>query len=496
MIKAYLCCLLAASTVLAQEAPVPPQAPSTTTSPATLPVTGSVIQVAGREFRYTAKPDFIQLKDDAGKPLARFFHTTYMLDGTKPADRPITFVFNGGPGSSSVWLHLGIAGPKRVVINGNALPPPPPGRLEENADTWLTDTDLVFIDPIGTGFSRPEPGVDGKQFYSLEGDISSIAEFVRLYLVKNNRWASPKFLAGESYGTTRAAGLSSFLAQRHGIDVSGIILISSVLEFNTIRDTEGNDLPDVLFFPSYVATAYHHKKLAPEMLALPIEQVLQQAETFATSEYLPALAAGASLTADKRKDIVAKLARFTGLTADYIDRANLRVAPARFMKQILSADRKIVGRFDATITSPDPDPNAATPGFDPSYSAYLGAYTSSLAQYFRSELSVDNELKYNILTGLPWTYPEGEYVNTAASLATAMTQNPHLRVLVASGYQDLATPYFATEYTLGRLNLPDEARKRLSVKEYFGGHMMYHYPESRRKLSGDIRYFITTSAKP
>lgn len=491
------------TTPLFAQAPQPPAAPHLSSAPSSLPASRpssdggplasrrESLRVGERTLDYTVSPDFISLQDESGKPLARFFHTSYTLDGGVAKDRPITFVFNGGPGSSSVWLHLGVAGPRRVVVNDNALPPPPPGRLEANPDSWLPATDMVFIDPIGTGFSRAEPGVDGRQFYSVEGDISSIAEFIRLYLVKHNRWASPKYLAGESYGTTRAAGLSSHLAQRHGIDLSGIILISSVLEFNTIRDHEGNDLPDVLFFPSYTATAHHHGKLAPELQARPLEQLLAEAGDFAIEQYLPALARGADLPPEKRRELIRRISGLTGLSESFVDRANLRISPARFMKQILADQNRIVGRFDSTITSPDPDPNAATPAFDPSYSAYLGAYTSALAQYFRDELGVEISLKYNILTGLPWAYPEGEYVNTATALATAMAQNPHLRVFVASGYHDLATPYFATRYTLARLNLPPDARDRLTTHDYFGGHMMYHYPASRSRLSADIKAFLS-----
>jgi carboxypeptidase C (cathepsin A) len=490
---ALLSVLAPAVATLAQAEEAPPAA---ATAPATMPSAGKAtthsVTVAGKEISYTAQSDFLVTKDDQGKPLAKFFHTSYTLPGADPSTRPIMFIFNGGPGSSSVWLHLGAAGPRKVVVGDDALPPPPPGKLADNPDSWLPAADLVFIDPVGTGFSRPEPGVDGRQFWSVDGDVNSLSEFIRLYLAKHNRWGSPKFLAGESYGTTRCAGLSNRLREE-GIDVSGVVLVSAVLEFNTISGGPGNDLPLHLFLPSYTASAYFHKKLPADVQAMKLEDVLKESEAFAAGDYPQAIAAGATLPKDKHDAIAAKLHRLTGLSPEYIERSDLKVHPHRFMKELLADQRKIIGRYDATITGYDADPINDGPDFDPSYSAYLGPYTSAFNNYLRNELKFETDQKYEILAGLPWSYPQGSYVNTAVSLQQAMTENPHLRVMVCSGWQDLATPYFATQYTLDRLNLSPESRAHLSSKHYFGGHMMYHHPDSHRQLGEDVRAFIVSS---
>jgi carboxypeptidase C (cathepsin A) len=489
---AIIALLLLSHAAAAQD---PNAAPTTLPSAKPTSIT-KTLTVGDKTYTYDAKTDFIFLRDDAGKPQARFFHTSYTLTDPKtpPRDRPITFVFNGGPGSSSVWLHLGAVGPRRIVMNDNALPPPGPGQLADNLDSWLPASDLVFIDPIGTGFSRAEPGVDPQRFYSVDGDVTSIGEFIRLYLARNNRWSSPKFLAGESYGTTRAAALSFHLSRRLGIDLSGIILVSAVLEFSTLRDEEGNDLPYTVFLPSYTAVAHHHKKLPPDLQSQPLEAALKRAESFALGEYALALMQGANLPPEKSAAVASELATLTGLPADYISRNNLRIPPHRFFKQLLGDRRLLIGRFDGTITGFDQDPGNSRGEFDPSYTAYFGAYTSALNHYLRDELTHESELRYDILAGLPWQYPQGTYVNVATQLSDAMIQTPSMRVMVASGHHDLATPYFATRYTLSRLNISPELRKNIALHEYFGGHMMYHYPAALKQLGLDARAFI--SAKP
>lgn len=493
--------LASAAVVVAQEArvgpPMPPAAlpPSMPTSaPATMPAAQSrSITVDGKAYEYEVKPDFLVTKDGENKPLARFYHTSYTLKGTDPEKRPIMFIFNGGPGSSSVWLHMGAAGPRKVMLSDDGVPPPAPGKITDNPDTWLPVADLVFVDPVGTGFSKPEAGVNGQQFWNLDGDIASLGEFIRLYLAKHNRWQSPKFIAGESYGTTRCAGLSNYLTHA-GIDLSGVILISSVLEFGTISGHPGNDLPYFLFFPSYTATAYAHKKLPADVMGMKFEDVLKESETFAAGEYPTAIAMGASLSKEKHDAISAKIVRLTGLTKDYVERSDLKIQPFRFMKALLADQRKIIGRYDGTMTAFDVDPINDSPDFDPSYTPYLGTYTSAFNYYIRAELKMETEQKYEILAGLPWTYPSGQYVDTATRLAEAMTENPRMRVMVCSAWQDLATPYFATQYTLDRMTLSPEARGHLTSKHYFGGHMMYHHADSHKQLGADVKAFVESSA--
>lgn len=494
MLKPILLSVLLASTAFAQPFPRPEAKPDAakawpTSMPSTRPISKE-IAIGGNTLHYTARPDFITLLNDEGKPQARFFHTSYVLEGQDPNTRPITFIFNGGPGSSSIWLHMGAIGPRRVMIGDDGLPPPAPGKLVDNLDTWLPASDLVFIDPIGTGFSRAEPDVDASRYYSVEGDVASIGEFIRLYLAKHKRWGSPKFLAGESYGTTRAAGLSNYLSRQLGIDLSGIVLVSSVLEFSTISAAEGNDLPNVLFLPSYTAVAYVHKKLSPELQAKKLPDLLAEVEAFALGDYARALADGANTSAEKKKEIAAKLSAMTGLPEAMFFKNRLKVGPWRFEKALLADSQKIIGRYDGGVTGFDADPASADPAFDPSYTVYQGAYTSAFNNYVATELNYQTEQKYEVLAGLGWKMPEGRYLNVATQLTDAMTTNPNLRVMVASGYQDLATPYFATAYTIARMNLSPEARARLISQHYMGGHMMYHYPESRKKLGEDARAFI------
>jgi RHS repeat-associated protein len=451
------------------------------------------IRVNGAELRYTAAAGNLLLKEEDGKVKASVFFVAYTKnDVADPSKRPITFTFNGGPGSSSVWLHLGAFGPKRVLLTDKGEPTRPPYRLVDNDLTLLGQTDLVFIDPVSTGYSRAAPGQSTKQFHGVQEDIQAVGEFIRLYTTKFKRWQSPKFLAGESYGTTRAAGLASHLQDQLGMNLNGIVLVSSVLDFQTLRFDDGNDLPYILFLPSYTATAWYHKKLSEELQA-DRRRALEEVEKFALTDYAIALMKGDKLSEKESGRIAQSLAHYTGLSETFILRSNLRVPMHRFAKELLRGERRSLGRFDSRYAGVDRDAAGEAPDYDPSYAAVQGAYTATLNQYLRSELKYESDLPYEILTGRvqPWDFGKAKnrYLNMSASLRKAMTKNKDLRVLVANGYYDLATPYFATEYTFNHLGLDRSLAGHVTMTYYDAGHMMYVERESHRKLQGDLERF-------
>lgn len=468
--------------------------------------TKHTIEIAGREISYTVTCGTIVLKEESKKqgdkegewegekPKASIFFIAYTRnDVADPHRRPITFSFNGGPGSSSVWLHLGLLGPKRVLLDKMGNTPPPPYRLVENEYSLLDATDLVFIDPVSTGFSRVVPGENDKQFHSFKKDIESVGDFIALYTSRYKRWSSPKFLIGESYGTTRASGLSGYLQDRHGFFLNGIILISTVLNFQTLEFELGNDLPFLLFLPTYTATAWFHKRL-PEDLQEDLYAALREAEEFALGEYTQALMRGASLPDEDRQQVIDKLARLTGLSKDYIDRADLRIEIFRFTKELLRDERQTVGRLDSRFKGYDRDSVGEHFEFDPSMANIMGPYTAMFNQYVRSELNYESDIPYEVLTPKvrPWSYADHEnrYVYVAETLRKAITTNPFLKVFVANGYYDLATPYFATEYTFNHLSLPRELQANISMQSYEAGHMMYIDLLSLQKLKEDLARFI------
>jgi carboxypeptidase C (cathepsin A) len=474
-----------------------------TTRPAggdNLSVTEHEIKLAGPSaLKYRATAGTLAMKNEAGKHKADVFFVAYEKLPT-PDDastRPVTFVFNGGPGAAAVWLHLGTAGPRRVKFSDEGLALAPPSKLVDNEQTWLAATDLVFIDPVNTGFSRPAPGEDAKQFYGVENDIKWVGDFVRLYTTRNERWASPKFLAGESYGTTRAAALSGYLLEETGIALNGIILISSVLDFGTLGPRENNDVPYPLYLPSYTAVAGYHHKL-PEDLQKDVDGAVRDAQKFAMNEYVNALAQGTSLSDDKRKDIEASLVKFTGLPPDVINKANLRVSPFVFEAALLENERKVVGRFDGRLTGYDPQPLDRRPAFDPSLDAFRGAYGGALNAYVRGELKFESDLNYQVLNGLEgWEFgpPGSGPLYVADRLRATMAATPSLKVMFAAGRHDLAIPFLSAQYTIDHMNLTPELRANVSTHLYDGGHMMYHRIESLKKLNGDVLEFIRSATK-
>jgi carboxypeptidase C (cathepsin A) len=456
--------------------------------------TQHTVTIGGQAIAYTARAGTIVLKAEDGTPRASFFFISYTRDGVDPAKRPVTFTFNGGPGSSSVWLHMGAVGPKRVVYRddeGHAAMPP--YRLVDNENSLLDVSDLVFIDPVTTGFSRAIPFKDAGKFHSVESDVESVGQFIRLWMTRYGRWSSPKFLLGESYGTTRAAGLSGWL-QTEGVYPNGIMLISSILNFETARFDSGNDLPYELFLPTYTAIAWYHKRLSPDLQSGTLENAVAMSEKYALGPYNAALMQGDRISDDERKNVAAHLANLTGLPADYIDRANLRIRIDRFDKELLRSQRRTVGRLDGRFVGIDKDAAGESPEFDPSLAAIFGEYTAVFNDYIRKDLKYESDAAYEILTGKvqPWSYDRNNnrYVDVAETLRSAMSQNPYLKVFVGNGYYDLATPFAATRYTFARLQLDPEVRKNVSMDYFEGGHMMYIDRKAHAKLKKDLADFI------
>ena len=438
------------------------------------------------------------IKNRDGETEARIFFMAYTLDGVENrSSRPMTFSFNGGPGSASVWLHMGCIGPRRVPMNADGTMPPPPYHLIDNQQTWLDQTDLVFIDPVGTGYSRALNPQTSARFFSLQGDIESVGEFIRMYLVRYERWTSPLFLAGESYGTTRASALSGYLIGR-GIAFNGIVLISTIMNFETTDFASGNDLPYMMFLPSYAATAWYHKKLGRDMQGKSVEKVVAEAEEWASNGYALALQKGDRMSASERQDAINKYAHFTGLDPKFVDNANLRVSLNFFRKELLRDEKRSIGRLDARFKGYDSSYVTAGPDFDASEAAIRPPYTSTFNNYVRAELNYKSDLEYYILGGGigPWNWGTNNgYVDTSVALRDALARNPYLKIYVAMGYYDMATPYYAVQYTMHHISLDPALLKNFSTGYYEAGHMMYIDEKSIAKLRADVRKFIDDSQK-
>ncbi len=459
-------------------------------------ITKHSLRVGGRQLNYTVTTGYMPIRNErTGETEAKLFFMAYTLDNP-PVKRPLMFSFNGGPGSASVWLHLGALGPKRVKMLDDGMMPPPPYELVDNEQTWLTETDLVFIDPVGTGYSRATKADFAQKFFGVQGDIQSVGEFIRLYLSRNERWSSPLFLVGESYGTTRASGLAGYLFEK-GIAFNGIALVSSVMNFQTIRFADGNDLPLIMIFPSYAATAWYHKRLSPEMQSKLLKQVLEEAETFASGEYATAMLKAERLTPSEKENLLNNFSRLSGLSKTFIEQNNFRVELSEFMKELLRSNKRTVGRLDSRITGIDPNAAGDNPDFDPSMTAIRPPYTAAFNDYVTRDLNFKSDLEYYILGGgitSPWNWNVSNgYADTSGALSSAMRKNPFMKVFVASGYYDMATPYFATEYTVAAMNLDPVLRKNITTSYYEAGHMMYIETNSLRKLKEDAARFIQSS---
>lgn len=457
-------------------------------------VTRQKAVIGGKEFAYTATAGYLLLQNEVGETEARLFHVAYTAGTGEPdRKRPLIFLLNGGPGAASVWLHLGAAGPRRVLMLDDGRLPPPPYRLADNDASWLDLADLVFIDPVGTGYSRAAKPDGTQRFTSQGGDIDSLVRFVRLYLTRHDRWSSPLFLAGESYGGFRSAGMSEALAE-HGIALNGLLLISPVLNFQTISFDNGNDLPYVLFLPSYAATAWYHGKLSPDLSA-DLEKTVAAAEEWAGTGYLTALYGGDRLTPAERSAAAERLAAFTGLDRALIDTRNLRIDSRTFVRELLRDRRQVVGYMDSRFLADNLEP-AAPGGFDPTVATIRPPYTATVNGYLRNELGFRTDLEYYTLGGGigRWEYEaKNSYADTSDNLRGALARNPYMKVFIASGLFDLATPHAAADYSRDHLGLPPHLRKNVTSRRYRAGHMMYLGSGTLTKLKKDVADFIAGS---
>jgi carboxypeptidase C (cathepsin A) len=454
--------------------------------------TTNTVTIAGQRVKYVAETGMLPILKPDGTTSASVFYVAYTrLGETNTAARPVTFCFNGGPGSSSVWLHLGALGPRRVKMNPDGTLPPPPFGLVDNDYSILGASDLVFIDPVATGFSRAAKDQKDDAFFGDKADLDSVGEFIRLWTTRHERWLSPKFLCGESYGVFRAAGLADHLRSRYGMYLNGLILVSGVLDFATIWDNAGNDLPYPLILPAYTAAAQFHKKLPPD-LQNDLPKALAEARAFAKGEYASALQKGDSLSPEEHKKIAAELVRLTGLKPQVIEDNNLRVDQGVFRKQLLHDEGLILGAYDARITGRDDDPASPYPDFDPSDAAVLGPFSAAMNSYVRGELKFEDDLPYEIIAGVqPWNYGvRNNYASAGDKLASVMNQNPYMRILVFGGRCDLVCPIDTVHYALDHMALDPAYRTNITYEQFDAGHMMYINLPDLQKMQQDLENFL------
>ena len=458
-------------------------------------VTHHQIMLDGKALKYTATTGRLPIKRGDGKIEAEMFFVAYSLDGQDASKRPLTFAFNGGPGSASIWLHMGALGPRRVVLDPQGFLPAAPYKIEDNPYTLLDKSDLVLVDAIGTGFSRAENAETSKRFWGVKGDITAFSEFIRLYITRYDRWTSPLFLFGESYGTTRSAGIAGNLAPL-GISFNGITLLSTVLNFQTLIDEKTNDEPYVFLIPSYTMIAGYHHKLPPD-LQQDVNKAREEAEQWASGEYTQALAKGDSLTPDERQKVIEQMSRYTGLSKEVIDEANLRIDVPKFTHYLLIDQKLRVGRLDGRYTGPDPQGLLDTPFYDPTEANVLPPFNSVFNNYVRNELGYKVDMPYFVFAreaGLnehwEWGSAVEGFPDTASALREALVRNPFLKVLVMEGYYDLATPYYAANFTFNHMDLPAKYRAQISFATYDSGHMVYLPADSLKKMKSDEASFM------
>ena len=481
-----------AQTVSADTIPVPAAIKS---------VTRHSINIGGKTINYTATAGALILRNDKDEPVALYGYTAYTKDGEANATkRPVTFSFNGGPGSSSMWLHLGIMGPRRVVVNDPYDNPAPPYKIEDNGNSVLDVTDIVMIDPVGTGLSRAVGKAKNKDFWGVDQDIKSVSQFIKQYTNDNDRWNSPKYLLGESYGTMRSAGVADYLQENLGITLNGIIMVSVVLDLRTLTFQQGDDISYIMHLPTYAATAWYHNKIANKPASL--DAFLKEVRIFAGGEYAAALQKGDQLGDAEKANVLNKLSAYTGLGKEYLSKANLRVTEPQFTQELLREDHLTVGRLDSRYKGINQDLLSEYSSFDPQSSAISPAYIASFMHYYYGELKVDKANSYHTSAysteGFDWDWKHsknggaGDPVtpNTGVDLAQAMSRNPNLKVLVLNGYYDLATPFYGTEFTFDHMGLEKKLKQNVIFKYYEAGHMMYILPASAMAFKKDVADFI------
>jgi carboxypeptidase C (cathepsin A) len=454
--------------------------------------TTNTVTIAGQPVTYIAETGMLPVLKKDGTTSASVFYIAYTRQGeTNKSARPITFCFNGGPGSASVWLHLGALGPRRVKMNPDGTLPPPPFGLVDNEYSILDNSDLVFIDPVATGFSRAAKDEKPEDFFGDSADLDSVGEFIRLWTTRHERWLSPKFLCGESYGVFRAAGLADQLRSHYGMYLNGLILVSGVLDFATIYDNPGNDTPYPLILPAYTAAAQFHKKL-PDDLQNDLTKALAESREFAKGEYASALQKGDSLSADEREKIINELSRLTGLKTNVITDNNLRIDEGVFRRQLLHDEGLILGAYDSRITGRDDDAASPFPDFDPSDAAVHGPFAAAINNYIRSELKFEDDLPYETIAGVqPWNYgAKNSYASSGAKLASTMNQNPYMKILVLGGRCDLVCPIDTVHYALDHMALDVNYRTNITYAEYDAGHMMYINLPDLQKMQKDVENFL------
>lgn len=463
-------------------------------------VTQHQITVNGHTLKYTATAGRLPIKDASGKITAEMFYVAYTVPGVPANQRPLTFAYNGGPGSSSIWLHMGALGPRRVVMQPEGWMPAAPYHLVDNEDTIIDKTDLVMVDAIATGFSRAADEKSFKHYLGVKGDIEAFGEFIRLYITRNERWTSPLYLLGESYGTTRSAGLSGYLIEK-GIAFNGIYLLSTAVDLGTLESPHGNDLPYILILPSYAMAAAYHHKLAPE-LTQDLNKLRTDVEDWAWSSYAVALAKGDTISPEERNATIEQMSRYTGITKDVIDEANLRIDVPKFTHYLLLDQKLRIGRLDDRFTGPDPEGVLDTPFYDPSGSMPTPPFTSVFNEYLRTELNYKTDTPYYVQAQGPGFWKQWDWgkaiegiPSTAMDLREAMTKDPYLKVMVGEGYYDLATPFFAADYTLDHLDLPANLRKNITVQHYDAGHMVYLRQSEHNKFKRDVEQFIDSTER-